>query len=140
MSPKELAEAPLAVDECPDDLPPIGSPYRSWEVTEERKAEINLDEARKIEQAMSPLPWIVLEGEFGEFTIIRSPNHPLHKDGLIKWGLSDEATTPDAKGLAYIRTTYSALLNEIESLRSRLDAAHRLIKEQDTRIKEFESW
>jgi hypothetical protein len=24
-------------DECPDDLPPIGSPYRSWEVTEERK-------------------------------------------------------------------------------------------------------
>lgn len=25
-------------DECPDDLPPIGSPYRSWQTTEERKA------------------------------------------------------------------------------------------------------
>ena len=25
-------------DECPDDLPPIGSPYRSWQITKERKA------------------------------------------------------------------------------------------------------
>lgn len=37
-------------------------------------------------------------------------------------------------------TWFPEALTEIETLRMRLDAAHRLIKEQDARIKELESW
>jgi hypothetical protein len=37
-------------------------------------------------------------------------------------------------------TWFPEALTEIETLRIRLDAAHRLIKEQDARIKELESW
>lgn len=37
-------------------------------------------------------------------------------------------------------TWFPEALTEIETLRIRLDAAHQLIKEQDARIKELESW
>ena len=37
-------------------------------------------------------------------------------------------------------TWFPEALAEIETLRLRLDAAHQLIKEQDARIKELESW
>ena len=37
-------------------------------------------------------------------------------------------------------TWFPEALAEIETLRIRLDAAHQLIKEQDARIKELESW
>lgn len=37
-------------------------------------------------------------------------------------------------------TWFPGALTEIETLRIRLDAAHRLIKEQDSIIKKFESW
>ena len=104
------------------------------------KHKIDLDEARQIEQAMSPLPWIVLEEENGEMIIIRNSNHPMHKDGLIAWGQENAANTPDAIGISYMRKKFAYMLTEIEVLRLNLDAAHRLIKEQDDRIKEFESW
>ncbi|MFA5410035.1 MAG: hypothetical protein WC343_14775 [Bacilli bacterium] len=102
---------------------------------------LDLDMAYKIVSEMSPVPWIVLENKYGQIDVIRNPNHPMHKEGVIElWGLLEETKTPDAKGIAYMRATYLELLNEVSSLRIRLDAAHRLIKEQDSIIKEFESW
>ena len=84
------------------------------------KHKIDLDEARQIEQAMSPLPWIVLEEENGEMIIIRNSNHPMHKDGLIAWGQENAANTPDAIGIAYMRENFSNLIGEIERLRASL--------------------
>ena len=37
-------------------------------------------------------------------------------------------------------TWFPGALTKIETLRIQLDAAHRLIKEQDSIIKKFESW
>lgn len=87
------------------------------------KHKIDLDEARQIEQAMSPLPWIVLEEENGEMIIIRNSNHPMHKDGLIAWGQENAANTPDAIGIAYMRENFSNLIGEIERLRADLEQA-----------------
>lgn len=39
-----------------------------------------------------------------------------------------------------MQTLFPEAITEIEILRLQLDAARRLIKEQDDRIKEFESW
>ena len=39
-----------------------------------------------------------------------------------------------------MQTLFPEALIEIDSLRFKLDAAYQLIKEQDARIKEFESW
>ena len=88
------------------------------------KHKIDLDEARQIEQAMSPLPWIVLEEENGEMIIIRNSNHPMHKDGLIAWGQENAANTPDAIGIAYMRENFSNLIGEIERLRASLIDLH----------------
>lgn len=104
------------------------------------KYKIDLDEARQIEQAMSPLPWIVLEDENGKMVIIKNPNHPIHKDGLTAWGQENAANTLDAIGISYMREKFADMLTEIDYLRFELDAAHRLEIEQNRRIKEFESW
>ena len=39
-----------------------------------------------------------------------------------------------------MQTLFPEAITEVEILRLQLDAARRLIKEQDDRIKEFESW
>lgn len=78
---------------------------------------INIDEARKIESAMSPLPWIVLEETNGEMVVIRNPNHPIHQDGLEAWSSEDRANTPDARGIAYMRASFVECLDELARLR-----------------------
>ncbi len=84
---------------------------------------LNTEKSRKILDAMSPTPWIVLEDDYGAFTIIRNPNHPIHEDGLVKWGLSNEAETPDAKGITYMRSEFPNALDEIERLRAEAEEA-----------------
>lgn len=90
------------------------------------KYKIDLDEARQIEQAMSPLPWIVLEDENGEMIIIRNSNHPMHKDGLTAWGQENAANTPDAIGISYMRKKFTDMLTEIEVLRSEINIIHKM--------------
>ena len=78
---------------------------------------IDLQAAREIVSKMSPLPWIVLEEENGQMTIIRNPMHPIHADGLDAWGRREDAERPDARGIAYMRAEFPAALNEIDRLR-----------------------
>ena len=77
----------------------------------------DLERARDVEKAMSPLPWFVLEDAHGEMIIIRNPNHPIHIDNLAARGKRDEANTPDAIGITYMRENFSNLIAEIERLR-----------------------
>lgn len=89
-------------------------------LTEEQRptAGFDLEKARDVEKAMSPMPWIVLEEAHGEMIIIRNPNHPMHIDGLAAWDRKDEANTPDAIGITYMRENFSNLIDEIERLRA----------------------
>jgi hypothetical protein len=88
--------------------------------TEEQRptAGFDLEKARDVEKAMSPMPWIVLEEAHGEMIIIRNPNHPMYIDGIVAWGRVAEANTPDAIGIAYMRENFSNLIGEIERLRA----------------------
>jgi hypothetical protein len=81
----------------------------------------DLERARDVEKAMSPLPWFVLEDAHGEMIIIRNPNHPIHIDNLAAQGKRDEANTPDAIGITYMRENFSNLIAEIERLRAIID-------------------
>ena len=94
---------------------------------------IDLRAAREIVSKMSPLPWLVLEEENGEMTIIRNPNHPIHSDGLDAWGRREDAERPDALGIAYMRAEFPAALDEIDRLREAL------IEERAGRIQESRS-
>ena len=89
-------------------------------LTEEQRptAGFDLEKARDVEKAMSPMPWIVLEEAHGEMIIIRNPNHPMYIDGIVAWGRVAEANTPDAIGIAYMRENFSNLIGEIERLRA----------------------
>ena len=91
-------------------------------LTEEQRptAGFDLEKARDVEKAMSPMPWIVLEEAHGEMIIIRNPNHPMYIDGIVAWGRVAEANTPDAIGIAYMRENFSNLIGEIERLRASL--------------------
>ena len=88
--------------------------------TEEQRptAGFDLEKARDVEKAMSPMPWIVLEEAHGEMIIIRNPNHPMYIDGIVAWGRVAEANTPDAIGITYMRENFSNLIGEIERLRA----------------------
>ena len=94
--------------------------------TEEQRptAGFDLEKARDVEKAMSPMPWIVLEEAHGEMIIIRNPNHPMYIDGTVAWGRVAEANTPDAIGIAYMRENFSNLIGEIERLRASLIDLH----------------
>ena len=81
---------------------------------------IDIQAAREIISQMSPLPWIVLEEENGQMTIIRNPNHPIHADGLDSWGRREDAERPDARGIAYMRAEFLVALDEIARLREAL--------------------
>ena len=95
-------------------------------LTEEQRptAGFDLEKARDVEKAMSPMPWIVLEEAHGEMIIIRNPNHPMYIDGIVAWGRVAEANTPDAIGIAYMRENFSNLIGEIERLRASLIDLH----------------
>ncbi|WP_333642015.1 hypothetical protein [Mesotoga prima] len=95
-------------------------------LTEEQRptAGFDLEKARDVEKAMSPMPWIVLEEAHGEMIIIRNPNHPMYIDGIVAWGRVAEANTPDAIGIAYMRENFSNLIDEIERLRASLIDLH----------------
>ena len=95
-------------------------------LTEEQRptAGFDLEKARDVEKAMSPMPWIVLEEAHGEMIIIRNPNHPMYIDGIVAWGSVAEANTPDAIGIAYMRENFSNLIGEIERLRASLIDLH----------------
>ena len=77
----------------------------------------DLERARDVEKAMSPLPCFVIEDAHGDMIIIRNPNHPIHIDNLAARGKRDEANTPDAIGITYMRENFSNLIAEIERLR-----------------------
>ena len=103
----------------------------------------DLKKMRAVEKTMSPLPWIVLEDAHGEMIIIRNPNHPMHIDGLAAWDRKDEANTPDAIGITYMRENFSNLIDEIERLRAenawlKSDREFQF-EEQAARIKELEA-
>ena len=95
-------------------------------LTEEQRptAGFDLEKARDVEKAMSPMPWIVLEEAHGEMIIIRNPNHPMYIDGIVAWDRVAEANTPDAIGIAYMRENFSNLIGEIERLRASLIDLH----------------
>lgn len=116
--------------------------------TEEQRptAGFDLEKARDVEKAMSPMPWIVLEEAHGEMIIIRNPNHPMYIDGIVAWGRVAEANTPDAIGIAYMRENFSNLIGEIERLRAEISEQKGMIwktqqveKEQAARIAELEA-
>ena len=109
----------------------------------------DLEKAREIVGAMSPTPWIVLEDRYGQIDVIRNPNHPMHKEGVIElWGMTSETATPDAIGISYMRSEFPNALDEIERLRGFETAARdlnndliRIAGERDelaTRIQELE--
>lgn len=116
-------------------------------LTEEQRptAGFDLEKARDVEKAMSPMPWIVLEEAHGEMIIIRNPNHPMYIDGIVAWGRVAEANTPDAIGIAYMRENFSNLIGEIERLRAEISEQKGMIwktqqvkKEQAAQIKSLE--
>lgn len=80
---------------------------------------LDLEKARKIVDAMSPTPWIVLEDRYGQIDVIRNPNHPMHEEGIIELqGKTSETATPDAIGISYMRSEFPNALDEIERLRA----------------------
>ena len=103
----------------------------------------DLEKARKIVGAMSPTPWIVLEDRYGQIDVIRNPNHPMHKEGVIElWGMTSETATPDAIGISYMRSEFPNALDEIERLRGEMenygDDYVCQMKSKDARIQELE--
>lgn len=103
----------------------------------------DLEKARKIVGAMSPTPWIVLEDRYGQIDVIRNPNHPMHKEGVIElWGMTSETATPDAIGISYMRSEFPNALDEIERLRGEMenygDDYVCQMKSKDVRIQELE--
>ena len=104
----------------------------------------DLEKARKIVGAMSPTPWIVLEDRYGQIDVIRNPNHPMHKEGVIElWGRASETATPDAIGISYMRSEFPNALDEIERLRGEMenygDDYVCQMKSKDARIQELEA-
>ena len=108
---------------------------------------VDLEKARKIVGAMSPTPWIVLEDRYGQIDVIRNPNHPMHKEGVIElWGRASETATPDAIGISYMRSEFPNALDEIERLRAEISEQKGMIwktqqvkKEQYAQIKDLKA-
>lgn len=98
----------------------------------------DLEKARKIVGAMSPTPWIVLEDRYGQIDVIRNPNHPMHKEGVIElWGRASETATPDAIGISYMRSEFPNALDEIERLKLELTQALKDLSSKDEIIKKL---
>ena len=113
----------------------------------------DLEKARKIVDVMSPTPWIVLEDRYGQIDVIRNPDHPIHREGVIElWGRTSETATPDAIGISYMRSEFPNALDEIERLRSairtyrereesafsEIEMKDEFLTRQNARIKELE--
>lgn len=111
--------SPRQTSESPQGLPGQIERGHAMTRTKEQRptTSFDLERARDVEKAMSPLPWFVIEDAHGEMIIIRNPDHPIHIDNLAARGKRDEANTPDAIGITYMRENFSNLIAEIERLR-----------------------
>ena len=118
--------SPRQTSESPQGLPGQIERGHAMTRTKEQRptTSFDLERARDVEKAMSPLPWFVLEDAHGEMIIIRNPNHPIHIDNLAARGKRDEANTPDAIGITYMRENFSNLIAEIERLQASLIDLH----------------
>lgn len=98
----------------------------------------DLEKARKIVDAMSPTPWIVLEDRYGQIDVIRNPDHPMHEEGVIElWGRTSETATPDAIGISYMRSEFPNALDEIGRLQLELTQALKDLSSKDEIIKKL---
>jgi len=111
--------SPRQTSESPQGLPGQIERGHAMTRTKEQRptTSFDLERARDVEKAMSPLPCFVIEDAHGDMIIIRNPDHPIHIDNLAARGKRDEANTPDAIGITYMRENFSNLIAEIERLR-----------------------
>lgn len=85
---------------------------------------IDVDAARAILQAMTPGEWVAWQSQPFSISCDTGPEKSmLHGPQMVSYGLNNMIgfATGDARGIAYIRNTYSAVLDEIVALRAERD-------------------